>query len=184
MPLCGIHWSKRKQISTSQFVTALLSLFSLQQQHTQCNPISEVWGGWCMCNLTPTMWRWRGCFLCMHFFCCMVMIFNTFTCTGELMKIHLQKDESCQACGGEGDLLYCESCTYAYHPKCLLPPLKAPLPISWRCPECVGSFPLENLSVLSEFFFVTMICHVFAGKPPKWYWQDIGLWNAPNCCWW
>lgn len=58
------------------------------------------------------------------------------------------KDESCQACGGEGDLLYCESCTYAYHPKCLLPPLKAPLPSSWRCPECVS--PLNDIDKILD----------------------------------
>ncbi|WMV34711.1 hypothetical protein MTR67_028096 [Solanum verrucosum] len=58
------------------------------------------------------------------------------------------KDESCQACGGEGDLLYCESCTYAYHPKCLLPPLKAPFPSSWRCPECVS--PLNDIDKILD----------------------------------
>ncbi|PHT45768.1 CHD3-type chromatin-remodeling factor PICKLE [Capsicum baccatum] len=58
------------------------------------------------------------------------------------------KDESCQACGGEGDLLYCDSCTYAYHPKCLLPPLKAPLPSSWRCPECVS--PLNDIDKILD----------------------------------
>ncbi|OIT02582.1 chd3-type chromatin-remodeling factor pickle, partial [Nicotiana attenuata] len=58
------------------------------------------------------------------------------------------KDESCQACGGEGDLLYCESCNYAYHPKCLLPPLKAPLPSSWRCPECVS--PLNDIDKILD----------------------------------
>ncbi|CAN4097907.1 unnamed protein product [Withania somnifera] len=58
------------------------------------------------------------------------------------------KDESCQACGGEGDLLYCESCTYVYHPKCLLPPLKAPLPSSWRCPECVS--PLNDIDKILD----------------------------------
>ncbi|XP_016537603.2 CHD3-type chromatin-remodeling factor PICKLE-like isoform X3 [Capsicum annuum] len=58
------------------------------------------------------------------------------------------KDESCQACGGDSNLLYCETCNYAYHPKCLVPPLKAPLPISWRCPECVS--PLNDIDKILD----------------------------------
>ncbi|MBA0627525.1 hypothetical protein Godav_005029 [Gossypium davidsonii] len=46
------------------------------------------------------------------------------------------KENSCQACGEGENLFSCATCTYAYHPKCLLPPLKAPLPDNWRCPEC------------------------------------------------
>lgn len=46
------------------------------------------------------------------------------------------KDDSCQSCGESGNMLECETCTYAYHPKCLLPPLKAPFPGGWKCPEC------------------------------------------------
>ncbi|KAI3467977.1 hypothetical protein Pfo_024640 [Paulownia fortunei] len=48
------------------------------------------------------------------------------------------KEGSCQACGKDDNLLSCETCTYVYHPKCLLPALRGPLPSSWRCPECVG----------------------------------------------
>ncbi|PIN15481.1 putative helicase [Handroanthus impetiginosus] len=48
------------------------------------------------------------------------------------------KEGSCQACGEEGNLLSCETCNYAYHPKCLLPVLRGPPPSSWKCPECVG----------------------------------------------
>ncbi|XP_057959148.1 CHD3-type chromatin-remodeling factor PICKLE-like [Malania oleifera] len=58
------------------------------------------------------------------------------------------KDDSCQACGEGGSLLSCETCTYAYHPKCLLPPLKAPLPGTWRCPECVS--PLNDIDKILE----------------------------------
>ncbi|KAK1375866.1 CHD3-type chromatin-remodeling factor PICKLE-like [Heracleum sosnowskyi] len=58
------------------------------------------------------------------------------------------KDDLCQACDAEGDLLFCESCTYAYHPKCLLPPLKAPLPSGWRCPECVS--PLIDIDKILD----------------------------------
>ncbi|XP_059290027.1 CHD3-type chromatin-remodeling factor PICKLE-like [Lycium ferocissimum] len=58
------------------------------------------------------------------------------------------KKESCQACGGDSNLLYCETCNYAYHPKCLVPPLKAPLPSSWRCPECVS--PLNDIDKILD----------------------------------
>ncbi|KAA8518154.1 hypothetical protein F0562_015628 [Nyssa sinensis] len=58
------------------------------------------------------------------------------------------KGDSCQACGESGDLLCCETCTYAYHPKCLLPPLKAPLPSNWRCPECVS--PLNDIDKILD----------------------------------
>ncbi|KAK9280656.1 hypothetical protein L1049_014353 [Liquidambar formosana] len=58
------------------------------------------------------------------------------------------KDDSCQACGEGGNLLCCETCTYAYHPKCLLPPLKAPLPGNWSCPECVS--PLNDIDKILD----------------------------------
>nr|DAD25895.1 TPA_asm: hypothetical protein HUJ06_027363 [Nelumbo nucifera] len=58
------------------------------------------------------------------------------------------KDDACQACGEKGNLLNCETCTYAYHPKCLLPPLKAPLPNSWSCPECVS--PLNDIDKILD----------------------------------
>ncbi|CAA0841965.1 CHD3-type chromatin-remodeling factor PICKLE [Striga hermonthica] len=48
------------------------------------------------------------------------------------------KEGSCQACGEDDNLLSCKTCTYSYHPKCLLPPLRSPFPSSWKCPECVG----------------------------------------------
>ncbi|WMV41945.1 hypothetical protein MTR67_035330 [Solanum verrucosum] len=58
------------------------------------------------------------------------------------------KDDSCQACGGDSNLLYCETCNYAYHPKCLVPPLKAPLPSRWSCPECVS--PLNDIDKILD----------------------------------
>ncbi|KAL6502117.1 hypothetical protein OROGR_027250 [Orobanche gracilis] len=48
------------------------------------------------------------------------------------------KEGLCQACGEDDNLLSCETCTCSYHPKCLLPPLRGPLPSGWKCPECVG----------------------------------------------
>ncbi|PSS01091.1 CHD3-type chromatin-remodeling factor PICKLE like [Actinidia chinensis var. chinensis] len=58
------------------------------------------------------------------------------------------KDDSCQTCGESDNLLCCETCTYAYHPKCLLPPLKAPLPSNWRCPECAS--PLNDIEKILD----------------------------------
>ncbi|CAK7353888.1 unnamed protein product [Dovyalis caffra] len=58
------------------------------------------------------------------------------------------KEDSCQACGESENLLNCETCTYAYHSKCLLPPLKAPFPSNWRCPECVS--PLNDIDKLLD----------------------------------
>ncbi|CAA2986759.1 CHD3-type chromatin-remodeling factor PICKLE [Olea europaea subsp. europaea] len=58
------------------------------------------------------------------------------------------KDGSCQACGRDDNLLSCETCSYAYHPKCLLPPLKAPFPNDWRCPECVS--PLNDIEKILD----------------------------------
>ncbi|KAG8375831.1 hypothetical protein BUALT_Bualt10G0141200 [Buddleja alternifolia] len=59
-----------------------------------------------------------------------------------------RKEGLCQACGKDDNLLSCETCTYAYHPKCLLPPLRGPLPCSWKCPECVG--PLNELEKILD----------------------------------
>ncbi|KAF9614280.1 hypothetical protein IFM89_017081 [Coptis chinensis] len=54
-----------------------------------------------------------------------------------------KKDDSCQGCGESGEFIKCQTCTYVYHPKCLLPPLKGPPPESWSCPECVS--PLNDI---------------------------------------
>ncbi|KAL0291025.1 UNVERIFIED_CONTAM: CHD3-type chromatin-remodeling factor PICKLE [Sesamum angustifolium] len=48
------------------------------------------------------------------------------------------KEGLCQACEKDGNLWSCETCNYAYHPKCLLPPSRGSPPSSWKCPECVG----------------------------------------------
>ncbi|KAL2346668.1 hypothetical protein Fmac_000668 [Flemingia macrophylla] len=58
------------------------------------------------------------------------------------------KENSCQACGENENLVSCETCTYAYHPRCLLPPLKGPLPDNWRCPECVS--PLNDIDKILD----------------------------------
>ncbi|GAU27028.1 hypothetical protein TSUD_313900 [Trifolium subterraneum] len=58
------------------------------------------------------------------------------------------KEDLCQACSESGDLLSCETCTYAYHSRCLLPPLKGPAPNNWRCPECVS--PLTDIDKILD----------------------------------
>lgn len=50
----------------------------------------------------------------------------------------------------------CDTCTYAYHAKCLLPPLKAPPSSNWRCPECV-CFHLILRTVIIFVDLVTVI---------------------------
>lgn len=59
------------------------------------------------------------------------------------------KDNLCQLCGESGNLLECETCSYAYHPKCLVPPLKAPFPVGWKCPECVS--PLNDIEKILDY---------------------------------
>ncbi|KAL3656097.1 hypothetical protein CASFOL_000493 [Castilleja foliolosa] len=54
------------------------------------------------------------------------------------IKPRFPKEDACQACGKEDNLLSCETCNYSFHPSCLLPPLRSPFPSCWKCPECVG----------------------------------------------
>ncbi|KAH9622678.1 hypothetical protein KSS87_011394 [Heliosperma pusillum] len=58
------------------------------------------------------------------------------------------KHDACQSCGEKGTLLECETCTYCYHTKCLHPPLKAPFPDEWKCPECVN--PLNDIEKILD----------------------------------
>ncbi|KAK7283118.1 hypothetical protein RIF29_12416 [Crotalaria pallida] len=58
------------------------------------------------------------------------------------------KENLCQACGESGNLQSCETCNYAYHARCLLPPFKGPLPDRWRCPECVS--PLNDIDKILD----------------------------------
>ncbi|KAM7258418.1 hypothetical protein ACFE04_014159 [Oxalis oulophora] len=58
------------------------------------------------------------------------------------------KDDSCQACKEGGDLMSCGTCSYAYHLKCLLQPLRSPPTDSWSCPECVN--PLNEIDKILD----------------------------------
>jgi len=47
--------------------------------------------------------------------------------------------ESCESCGDPGDLLYCETCSLAYHPECEDPPLldvEKIANIAYECRQC------------------------------------------------
>nr|XP_055047010.1 PHD finger protein 21B-like isoform X1 [Misgurnus anguillicaudatus] len=51
-------------------------------------------------------------------------------------KEELQHDDQCAVCKQEGDLQPCHTCTRAYHPDCLQPPLKTANRAMWMCPKC------------------------------------------------
>ncbi|CAH8390357.1 unnamed protein product [Eruca vesicaria subsp. sativa] len=58
------------------------------------------------------------------------------------------KENACQACGESANLVSCNTCTYAYHAKCLVPPLKDASNENWRCPECVS--PLSEMEKILD----------------------------------
>ncbi|CAH2061075.1 unnamed protein product [Thlaspi arvense] len=58
------------------------------------------------------------------------------------------KENACQACGESANLVSCNTCTYAFHGKCLVPPLKDSSVENWRCPECVS--PLNEIDKILE----------------------------------
>ncbi|MBN3284705.1 PF21B protein, partial [Polyodon spathula] len=45
-------------------------------------------------------------------------------------------DEHCAVCKDDGELQPCDTCSRAYHPDCLDPPLKTPPKGMWVCPKC------------------------------------------------
>ncbi|KAI7792233.1 PHD finger protein 21B isoform X1 [Triplophysa rosa] len=51
-------------------------------------------------------------------------------------KEELQHDDHCAVCKEDGDLQPCHTCTRAYHPDCLHPPLKTASRAMWMCPKC------------------------------------------------
>ncbi|XP_073804529.1 PHD finger protein 21B isoform X2 [Danio rerio] len=67
-------------------------------------------------------------------------------------KEPLQHDEHCAVCKQEGDLQPCHTCTRAYHPDCLHPPLKTATRGMWMCPKCHKKvLNKENLSWPQNF---------------------------------
>ncbi|KAL7626833.1 hypothetical protein AAE478_003607 [Parahypoxylon ruwenzoriense] len=50
-------------------------------------------------------------------------------------------DDSCYACGGNGDLVCCDGCTYSFHFLCIDPPMdEGHMPDEWYCNECKQRF--------------------------------------------
>ncbi|XP_072989353.1 CHD3-type chromatin-remodeling factor PICKLE isoform X2 [Typha latifolia] len=47
-------------------------------------------------------------------------------------------EDACQRCGKNEGLISCGTCTYVFHQKCLVPPLKITVDDRWSCPECVS----------------------------------------------
>ncbi|XP_020686638.1 CHD3-type chromatin-remodeling factor PICKLE isoform X2 [Dendrobium catenatum] len=58
------------------------------------------------------------------------------------------KEDACQSCGEGGSLLCCRTCTYSFHQKCLIYPIKASATDSWTCPECVS--PLNEIDKILD----------------------------------
>jgi len=56
-------------------------------------------------------------------------------------------DDSCYACGGNGELVCCDGCTFSFHFMCIDPPMdQGHIPDEWFCNECQLRYnpPLEN----------------------------------------
>ncbi|KAI8634789.1 hypothetical protein F5Y19DRAFT_125081 [Xylariaceae sp. FL1651] len=56
-------------------------------------------------------------------------------------------DDSCYTCGGNGELVCCDGCTYSFHFTCIDPPMdQGHIPDEWFCNECQIRYnpPLVN----------------------------------------
>ncbi|MBN3307981.1 PHD finger protein 21B isoform X2 [Amia ocellicauda] len=73
-------------------------------------------------------------------------------------KDDIVHDKHCSVCKEDGELQQCHSCSRAYHPDCLDPPLKTPPKGVWVCPKCHKkvinkdnmSWP-QNLTVVQSY---------------------------------
>ncbi|KAL6606072.1 hypothetical protein ACP70R_041725 [Stipagrostis hirtigluma subsp. patula] len=57
------------------------------------------------------------------------------------------KEDACQRCGKNDNLISCSTCTYAFHRKCLVPCLNIESD-NWSCPECVS--PLTEMEKILD----------------------------------
>lgn len=49
-----------------------------------------------------------------------------------------ENDDSCYTCGGNGELVCCDGCTYSFHFLCVDPPMTAGSSTGeWYCNECI-----------------------------------------------
>ncbi|KAI1882196.1 hypothetical protein AGOR_G00248200 [Albula goreensis] len=62
-----------------------------------------------------------------------------------------EHEEICAICKEDGELQPCHSCTRAYHPDCLQPPLKTPPKGVWMCPKCQKKVLNKDLSWPQSF---------------------------------
>ena len=76
-----------------------------------------------------------------------------FICNSVLAHFCVQKEDACQKCGLNDNLVSCSTCTYSFHRKCLTPCLNITSD-KWSCPECVC------ICSLDPFFFHLMIVTV------------------------
>uniref|UniRef100_J3MBV3 Uncharacterized protein n=1 Tax=Oryza brachyantha TaxID=4533 RepID=J3MBV3_ORYBR len=57
------------------------------------------------------------------------------------------KEDACQKCGENDNLVSCSTCTYSFHRKCLVPRLNITSD-KWSCPECVS--PLTEMEKILD----------------------------------
>ncbi|KAG7454437.1 hypothetical protein MATL_G00259760 [Megalops atlanticus] len=62
-----------------------------------------------------------------------------------------EHEEHCAVCKGDGELQPCHSCSRAYHPDCLQPPLKTPPKGVWMCPKCQKKVLNKDMSWPQNF---------------------------------
>ncbi|XP_068476124.1 CHD3-type chromatin-remodeling factor PICKLE-like isoform X2 [Phaseolus vulgaris] len=58
------------------------------------------------------------------------------------------KENACQACGEKGDLLSCETCSYSFHPSCIISPVRSLIRDNWRCPLCAS--PMNGIDKILD----------------------------------
>ncbi|KAL6861920.1 hypothetical protein ACP4OV_017620 [Aristida adscensionis] len=58
------------------------------------------------------------------------------------------KEDACQRCGKNDNLVSCSTCTYSFHRKCLVPRLNIASD-TWSCPDCVS--PLTEMEKILDF---------------------------------
>ncbi|KAK9781894.1 hypothetical protein SCAR479_01765 [Seiridium cardinale] len=58
-----------------------------------------------------------------------------------------ENDDSCFTCGGSGELVCCDGCSYSFHFLCIDPPMDETLmPDEWYCNECMHKFFPEKFT--------------------------------------
>jgi hypothetical protein len=84
--------------------------------------------------------------------------YSCFECRdGDGGKSNSDNDDHCFACGDDGKLLCCDTCTRSYHLECVVPRIDAVPTGSWSCPRCV-----ESTRPLSPRHGVSYSCCLFA----------------------